>query len=86
MSNDKMVTALALVLVALPGTAQAIPNLSISPEMNFVLLALAILGGAILKQQNGSGLSDEDVRRIAVERERLRRSEIQKVREAGQRG
>lgn len=81
-----MVTALAGVLVLLPNTAALVTGLTLTPTENFVLLVLAGVGAAILKQQNGSGLSDEDVRRIAVERERLRRSEIQKVREAGQRG
>lgn len=86
MSNEKIVTALAGVLVLLPNTAALVTGLTLTPTENFVLLVLAGVGAAILKQQNGASLSDEDVRRIAVERERIRRAEIQKVKEAGERG
>jgi hypothetical protein len=86
MSNEKIVTALAGVLVLLPNTAALVTGLTLTPAENFVLLVLAGVGAAILKQQPGGGLSDEDVRRIAQERERIRRAEIQKVREAGEKG
>jgi hypothetical protein len=83
--NDKLVTALAGVLVVLPGTAALVPDLHLTPEVSFVLLILSLVGAAILKQQNplGATLSDEDVRRIATERERIRREEIAKVKAAG---
>lgn len=84
MSNEKIVTALAGVLVLLPNTAALVTGLTLTPTENFVLLVLAGVGAAILKQQNGASLSDEDVRRIALERERIRRAEIQKVKEAGE--
>lgn len=83
MSNEKLVTALAGVLVLLPNTAALVTGLTLTPTEHFVLLVLAGVGAAILKQQSGASLSDEDVRRIAVERERIRRAEIQKVKEAG---
>lgn len=77
MSNDKLATSLAWVLVALPSTAELVPNLSISPEVHFVLLVLALIGGAILKQGNPMGggrgsLTAEERREIAAEQERIR--------------
>lgn len=78
---DGLITALAGVLVLLPNTAALVTGLQLSPGENFVLLILAGIGAAILKQQKpvGGNLSDEDVRRIAAERERLRREEIARI-------
>lgn len=88
MTNDKLLTALATVLVALPGTASLVPNLDLTPLGQFILLALALLGAAVLKHQPGAEMSAEDVRRIAAERERIRmglaRQEAE--RKASQRG
>lgn len=81
-SNDKLLTALATVLVALPGTASLVPHLDLTPLGQFLLLVLAMAGGAILKFQPGPSLSDEDVKRIAAERERLQR--VARVRAAGE--
>lgn len=72
MSNDKILTALATVMVALPGTAALVPDLDLTPTAQFVLLVLALLGAAILKFQPGAAMSDEDVRRIAAQQERIR--------------
>jgi len=86
-SNANLIAALATVLVALPGTASLVPNLDLTPLGQFILLVLALVGAAVLKLQPGMSLSDEDVRRIAAERERMRREEIAKVKAAGgQRG
>lgn len=84
MTNDRLLTAVAAVLVALPGTASLVPNLDLTPLGQFILLVLALVGAAVLKHQPGGGLSDEDVRRIAAERERLRREEREKIRAAGE--
>lgn len=84
MSYDKLLTALATVLVALPGTASLVPNLELTPLGQFLLLVLALVGAAVLKLQPGTALSDEDVARIAAERERLRRQEIARVKAAGE--
>ena len=72
MTNDKMLTALATVMVALPGTAALVPDLDLTPTAQFVLLVLALLGAAILKYQPGAAMSDADVRRIAAQQERIR--------------
>lgn len=84
MTTDNLLTVMAGVLVALPGAALVIPDLNLTPEAQFALLVLSLVGGAILKLQPGSGLSDADVQRIAAERERLRRQEIARVRAAGE--
>ena len=72
MTNDKILTALATVMVALPGTAALVPDLDLTPTAQFVLLVLALLGAAILKYQPGAAMSDADVRRIAAQQERIR--------------
>ena len=72
MTNDKILTALATVMVALPGTAALVPDLDLTPTAQFVLLVLALLGAAILKFQPGAAMSDADVRRIAAQQERIR--------------
>lgn len=84
MTNDKLLTALATVLVALPGTASLVPNLELTPLGQFILLVLALIGAAVLKLQPGAGLSNEDVQRIAVAREQLRREERDRIRAAGE--
>lgn len=90
MTNDNLLTALAGVLILLPGTAALVPDLDLTPTAEFVLIVLSLVGAAIMKQTKpagrGDALSDEDVRRIAAERERIRRAEVAKVREAGGRG
>ena len=95
MSNATLLTVLAGVLVALPGTAALVPNLDLTPLRQFILLVLALIGAAILRQQRPSGervtedgeLSDQEVERIAQARERIRRAEIARIRAAGdQRG
>lgn len=89
MDYDKLLTALAGVLVVLPNAAGTVAGLELTPAEHFALLILSLVGAAILKQTQpvgqSSGLSDEDVRRIAEERERIRRREIERVREAGRR-
>lgn len=84
--NDKLVTALAGVLVLLPNLAVAVTGLTLTPQENFMLLVLAAIGAAILKVQPGGALSDEDVERIAQAREKLRREERDKINAAGNRG
>ena len=91
-SNANLITALAGVLVVLPNALPAVAGLNLTPEMHAVLLILSLVGAAILKQQEPVGrqrvqedgeLSDQEVERIAQARERIRRAEIAKVREAG---
>ena len=88
MSWENLIRAVCLVLVALPATIGAVAGMALSPSENAALLVLALLGGTILSElkpaTRGGNLSDDDVRRIAEERERLRRAEIQRVREAVQ--
>lgn len=62
---DKLVTALAGVLVALPSTLALVPDLELSPAANAAMLVLALIGAVLLKQQppSGSGaLSPEGVK------------------------
>ena len=77
MTTDNLLTAIAGVLVALPGTVALVPDLRVSPEFQAALLILALVGAAILKQSRPAGskdgeLSDADVRRIAAQQERIR--------------
>ena len=89
---DKVLTAIAGAFVLLPGTVSAlVPEAASDPRIMVVLIMLAAVGAAILKQsppalQRDSGLSDDDVKRIAAEQERLRLARVKAVREAGQRG
>jgi hypothetical protein len=70
---SNIITTVAGVLIGLPAVLNAIPNLDPSPEFNAMLAVGALIGGIVLKQQTGGALSESDVRRIAAERERLRR-------------
>lgn len=80
---DKVLTAIATVLVGLPAL---VPTLmrpeDVTPQITFVVALLALIGGAILKQSKpiGGGLSDEDRRAIAKEQEEQRRNRVNLVR------
>ncbi len=86
MTNDKLLTALATVLVALPGTASLVPNLDLTPLGQFILLVLALVGAAVLKMQPGAGMSEEDVRRVAAAQERIRMGLARQQQERAARG
>lgn len=92
MNTDGLITALAGVLVLLPNTAALVVGLQLTPGEQLVLLVLAGIGAAILKQQNPSGsLSSEDVRRLQDELARLKRiaplrDDLEAKRREGSRG
>ena len=93
MDLDKVLTAIAGAFVLLPTAVPAmVPEAASDPKVLVVLAMLSIVGAAILKQsppamQKETGLSDEDVRKIAaaVVRLQIGLDNKRKAREAGQR-